>query len=553
MQPSRRRHAVHLAVASLVAAILAMATADLAAAPDLVLVNGKVFTADATRPYAAALGVEAGRISAVGTTDEIRALAGPLTRIIDVGGRLVTPGLIEAHVHLGPRFPTPPLAMPNLPFPGPTAEQTLAAVAEAAQSRTDWVSVPVGPLVARDRRNWRDALDAAAPRTPVFLRGFWGHTTIVNSEALRRLGIEETVADPLGGWWGRDAKGRLDGRAYEAAETVNSRVRPPDAATLAAAYAEASRRYARWGVTSIHVMNNDKSLQVALAGLAQARTGQKWTIYSWATPVQRIADAWTAIAAAGPVPSGVRIEGPKWVLDGTPLEQNARRSQPYPNRLGWFGRSSFTEKQVRAILRNALSSATQLALHVVGDLETERVLTVMESLAPAAVWRAKRVRLEHGDGLGPRLRERAARLGVVVIQNPTHLPPPPKDGETDADPLLPLRSLAQAGIPLALGSDGGPDEQNPFLNLMLATLYSAAPAEALTREEALLAYTAGAAYAERGETRKGRLAPGYAADLAVLSQDILTIPARELPATTSLLTLVDGVAIHESAELNGSR
>jgi predicted amidohydrolase YtcJ len=87
-------------------------------------------------------------------------------------------------------------------------------------------------------------------------------------------------------------------------------------------------------------------------------------------------------------------------------------------------------------LRNALSSATQLALHVVGDVETERVLTVMENRAPAAAWRVKRVRLEHGNGLGPRLRERAARLGVVVIQNPTHLPSPPKDGVTDADPLL---------------------------------------------------------------------------------------------------------------------
>lgn len=553
MLPSRRHHPVRQAVAGIAVAMLAAATLDLAAAPDLVLVNAKVFTADAARPYAEALAVETGRIAAVGTTTEIYALAGPITRIVDVGGRLVTPGLIEAHVHLGPRFPTPPLVMPNLPFPGPTAEQVLAAVGEAAKSRTDWVSVPVGPLAARDRRNWRDALDAVAPRTPVFLRGFWGHTTIVNSEALRRLGIGERVSDPLGGWWGRDANGRLDGRAYEAAETVNPSVRPPDARMLAEAYVEASRRYARWGVTSIHLMNNDKSLQVAIAGLALASTGQKWTIYSWATPVQRISDAWTAIAAVGHVPPGVRIEGPKWVLDGTPLEQNARRRQPYPNRPGWFGRSNFSDEQVRAILRDALSSTTQLALHVVGDIETERVLTVMEGLSPPAPWRAKRVRLEHADGLGPRLLERAARLGVVVIQNPTHLPPPPKDGTTGADPLLPLRSLTQAGIPLALGSDGGPDEQNPFLNLMLATLYPAAPGEALTREEALLAYTAGAAYAEREEMRKGRLAPGYAADFAVLSRDVLTIPARDLPGTTSLLTVVDGIVIHESAELHGTR
>src|SRR6266478_2196848 len=95
-------------------------TSGAIAAPQLVLVNAKVFTADPARPYAQAVAIEDGRILAVDSNEKVRALTGPNTRIIDVGGRLVTPGLIEAHVHLGNELPTPPMAMPNLPFPGPT-------------------------------------------------------------------------------------------------------------------------------------------------------------------------------------------------------------------------------------------------------------------------------------------------------------------------------------------------------------------------------------------------------------------------------------------------
>jgi predicted amidohydrolase YtcJ len=538
-----------------VASVL-LVTSGAIAAPQLVLVDAKVFTADPALPYAQAVAIEDGRILAVGSNEQVRALIGPNTRIIDVGGRLVTPGLVEAHVHLGNELPTPPLAMLNLPFPGPTGEQALAAVEQAAKTRTDWIYAYVGPLVARDQRNWRKALDLVAPNTPVFLRGFWGHTSIVNSEGLRRLGITENITDPLGGWWGRDENGRLDGRAYEAAETITPRIRPLTPQYLATAFGAAQQRYARWGVTSIHLMNNDKSLEVTLAGLAAAKPAQKWTVYSWGaweTPIERIPDAWAMIdAAAKQALAKVRVEGPKWMLDGTPIEQNSLQRNAYSNRPGWRGRSNFTDAQLREILKLALDRPTQLALHVVGDAETDRLLKMMQELAPISVWRAKRVRLEHGDGIQPDNTEKVAQLGLVVIQNPTHLSVPIA-GESLASEHMLLKSFIAAGIPLALGSDGGPREQNPFLNLMLATLNTAEPAEALTREAALMAYTAGGAYAEGQEQSKGRVAPGFAADIAVLSQDVLTIPAPQLPATTSLLTLVEGEVIFEDAVFSSAK
>jgi predicted amidohydrolase YtcJ len=373
---------------------------------------------------------------------------------------------------------------------------------------------------------------------------------------LRRLGITENITDPLGGWWGRDENGRLDGRAYEAAETITPRIRPLTPQYLATAFGAAQQRYARWGVTSIHLMNNDKSLEVTLAGLAAAKPAQKWTVYSWGaweTPIERIPDAWAMIdAAAKQALAKVRVEGPKWMLDGTPIEQNSLQRNAYSNRPGWRGRSNFTDAQLREILKLALDRPTQLALHVVGDAETDRLLKMMQELAPISVWRAKRVRLEHGDGIQPDNTEKVAQLGLVVIQNPTHLSVPIA-GESLASEHMLLKSFIAAGIPLALGSDGGPREQNPFLNLMLATLNTAEPAEALTREAALMAYTAGGAYAEGQEQSKGRIAPGFAADIAVLSQDVLTIPAPQLPATTSLLTLVEGEVIFEDAVFSSAK
>jgi predicted amidohydrolase YtcJ len=532
----------HIVVGFAAPGVLAGSTAF--ASPQLVLFNAKVFTADPTLPYAQAVAIEDGRIRAVGSNDQIRALSGQDTRIIDAGGRLVTPGLIEAHVHLGDALPTPPLAMPNLPFPGPTAEEVLATVEEAAKHRTDWVSAFIGPLIARDRRNWRKALDAVAPNTPVLLRAPWGHNSFTNSEGLRRLGITEEIADPLGGWWGRDEAGHLDGRAYEA-ETIMPRIVPATAERLAKSFGEAQQRYARWGVTSIHLMNNDKSAEVTLAGLAIANPVQKWTVYSWGTWETRdIPDAWAAIDRVTKRTLGkVRVEGPKWMLDGTPIEQNAHQRLDYMDRPGWRGRSNFTDEQLKEILQRALARPGQLALHVVGDAETDRLLEALKQLAPAATWRTKRIRIEHGDGIGRDTLGQVEKFGLTVIQNPTHLVMPPVGGKRALEHEILLKSFLSAGINLALGSDGGVKEQNPFLNLMLATLVPGNPAEAITREEALSAYTAGGAYAEGEERQKGRLAPGLAADLAVLSQDVLTVDAPLLPATTSLLTIVDGEII----------
>ena len=250
------------------------------------------------------------------------------------------------------------------------------------------------------------------------------------------------------------------------------------------------------------------------------------------------------------------VSGTKYVLDGTPIERLALMRRPYADRPGWRGRANFDADTVRAMLADALRAGDQPLLHVSGDSLLRVVFDAMQALAPDSAWRRLRPRIEHGDWLGGDLIPIARRLGVVVVQNPVHFALAPEllaarfGGAPGPVPgFQVVRDLVESGVPLAIGSDGPP---SPFLNIMFATTHPVSPAQALTREQAVIAYTRTAAYAEHAEGEKGTLAPGMLADLAVLSQDVFTVPPQALPATTSLLTLVGGRVVHDALAGTGA-
>jgi predicted amidohydrolase YtcJ len=228
------------------------------------------------------------------------------------------------------------------------------------------------------------------------------------------------------------------------------------------------------------------------------------------------------------------ISGTKWILDGTPVEQGAGVRRPYPGGGENLGRLDFPPDEIKAIMKEAFESKEQTLLHVAGDRTSAAVFDAMRAVGPAEEWRKKRVRFEHGDGLQADLIPLAKEFGIVVVINPTHFI---ARSYYPAGDYMPLKSLLTAGIPIALGSDG---PMNPGLNILLATTATAKPAEAITREEAVEAYTRGSAYAEMMENDKGTLAAGKVADLAILSQDIFRVPADKLPETASVMTIVDG-------------
>jgi predicted amidohydrolase YtcJ len=230
------------------------------------------------------------------------------------------------------------------------------------------------------------------------------------------------------------------------------------------------------------------------------------------------------------------------ILDGTPIERLACMRKPYADK-NTFGRLNFTAEQLKSFMNFALQNNQQIIIHAVGDSAIATIINTMRDLHPDNFWKDKRVRLEHAEmAVVDKQDLKALRdLGIIVVQNPLHLTLPEIMGQrldkSRTRYLQAMRSLIDNDIHFALGSDG---PINPFLNLMFATIHPDNPPEALTLEEALIAYTAGSAFAEFKEMEKGTLAQGQLADIAVLSQNIFEIPREQLPATESILTFLDG-------------
>jgi predicted amidohydrolase YtcJ len=529
--------------------------------PDLILANGKIFSADAPRKWAEALAVRGERITAIGSSQEVLALAGPGTRKIDLKGRTVIPGINDAHQHQGSN----PATAVFLEFKGRPHEpngweavswqEVVSALAEAVPKapKGSMIFGIIGATILDEPRATRFELDKVAPDHRVILQTWTGHDEILNTAAMRALGVAEDEPDTIGGFvYRQPGKQTVTGRLGEQAHwrvwrRIEEAIPPEQAvADLRAFAAEA----AQYGITSIQVMSMlppsrymdhlraaDLPIRMRLIRFLTADNHGRKPREGADLPVH-------------PTPR-VTISGSKWVLDGTPIERRALLRKPYSDRPEWSGQMDFPEGEIRAILRESVAGRDPLLLHIIGDKTTEIVLKLMEETDAEAHWKGRRVRFEHGDGLAPDLIPRAAKLGIIVVQNPIH-----NDlrkvsinrfGEERLKSLAPMRSLLRAGIPLAFGSDG---PMNPYLGVMFARTHPVNPAEALTREEAVEAYTRGSAYAEFTEADKGILAPGKLADLAVLSQDIFTVPVGDLPKTRSVLTLVGGRIVYDGKVLD---
>jgi predicted amidohydrolase YtcJ len=520
------------------------------AAPDLVLLNGKIFTSDAAHPYVQALAIRGERITATGDSAKIKALAGPHTKEIDLGGRTVIPGINDAHNHLS----VDPPNHVDLQFksPDPDWPEVKAAIAAAVLKapKGTFIEGDIAWKVFRDVAVNRETLDEVAPNNPVILVTFTGHAWIVNSAAVVRAGILEDQPDPVGGRYERSSDGRLTGVFREYA-VLNASRSLSNQVTEADALAELRETFSaavKWGITSIQDMSNAMPPDRCVALLEKMPVPIRVRVMRMpgTTPAGRNTQE------GRPVPRSpnplITVSGTKWLLDGTPLEGTlAPRNDPAT--MEYFllhEQLTFPPTELAAMLRETLQDHDQLLLHVSAYPPAAAMLSAMQSAGGAQVWANKRVRFEHGDGLTPDLIPRVKEMGVVVVQNPTHLAGvtvnPAMGDVMEKIKAQPLRSLLAAGIPVALGSDG---PTNPYLNIMFASLHPDRPSEAITREQAVIAYTLTSAYAEFAEKDKGSLEPGKLADLAVLSQDIFTVAAPDLPKTESVLTMVGGKIVYD--------
>jgi predicted amidohydrolase YtcJ len=397
----------------------------------------------------------------------------------------------------------------------------------------------------------RDSLDKVAPDHPVILETFTGHAWILNSATLAQAGIREDQPDPVGERYERSPDGRLTGVLREYAVLQADR-KLADQTSEADALAELRETFAsatKWGITTIQDMSNALAPDRCVALLEKLPTPIRVRVMRMpgTTPAGR------DIQEGRPVPRSsnplITVSGTKWLLDGVPLEGifAARSDSSTVDYLFLHQQLTFPKTELAAMLRESLKDHDQLLVHVSAYPAAAEMLNAMQSAGGARVWADRRVRFEHGDGLAPDLIPQAKTMGVVVVQNPAHLAAvqmiPDLKGRMEKIHAQPLGSLLAAGIPLALGSDG---PMNPYLNIMLASLHPDRPSEAITREQAVIAYTLTSAYAEFAEKDKGSLEPGKLADIAVLSQDIFTVPPPELPKTESVLTIVGGKVVYDA-------
>src|SRR5580698_293810 len=428
-------------------------------APDTILFNGKIFTAERQR-FVQALAIQGDRIAEVGHSEQIRKMAGSLTKLIDLRGRAVIPGFNDAHNHMRIR----PANWVDLQFTGPIPKpsELMPAIRQAAHKYPPgtFLAATIGTAIFRDTTVDRARLDAVAPSHPVILMTFTGHAAILNSAALTKLGISENEADPLGGRYERTRDGKLSGVLREYA-TVRLSRRIGDLTSDKDAIAELRDTLAdsaEHGITTLQIMSEkmppgrcvDLSRQVPnsirLRIMRMPMTSTKGRDTSEGQSIPR-----------NPSPL-ITVSGTKWLLDGVPVEGTFAPRSAKPG-LRFFGdlQMSLPPRELEEMLRETVQSGDQLLVHVTGYSASAAMLEAMQNSGTEQEWVPRRVRFEHGDALFPDLIPRVKRLGVIVVEQGTHLDmsqiAPELMPSIEAEKSQPMRSLLAAGIPLVLSSD----------------------------------------------------------------------------------------------------
>lgn len=557
-----------LAIATLIAAPMTLSASSNTLAPELILLNAAVRTLDPAQPQAEALAVYGNRIAALGRTAELRALAGPKTRVIDAGGRSVLPGFNDAHVHwLSGGF-----ALTNVDLrDAATPAEFTRRIAEFAKTLPkgrwilggDWDHEKF-PGATLPTRQW---IDAVTPDHPVFVSRTDGHMALANSLALRLAKITRDTPDVPGGVIVRDAEGEPTGILKDAAMGLVEAVIPPRSweEKLAAARA-ATEHAARLGVTSVQDMSADEDVGLYQwlleRGELKTRIYAVRSILSWETLAK------TGVRAAFGSP-WLRIGGLKGFADGSLGSSTALFFEPYadaPNTRGLLFDQMLPEGAMLRRVEAADRAGLHVMIHAIGDEANFRILELFRQVAEKNGPRDRRFRIEHAQHLRPADIPRFAQQRVIASMQPYHAA---DDGRWCDKRIGParsrytyaFRSLLDAGATLAFGSDWTVAPLNPMEGLKAAVTRQTldgkhpngwVPEEKITLEEALRAYTVGSACAEFQEHLKGTLTPGKLADLVLLDRDIFRADPAELDRVKVWLTVVDGKIVWESPELRAA-
>jgi predicted amidohydrolase YtcJ len=577
MEGTRQLRALALLALGLFAAIgnsRAQSPARPDRAADAIYINANVYTMDASRPRAEAIAVEGNRVLDAGSAREVMRWSGAKTSIIDLGGATVLPGLIDAHGHVAGLGS---FGLGRIDLSGARSfDDVIASVVSSAKKAKmgEWV------LGGRwDHESWPSKqlpqhtdLSAATPDNPVWLRRVDGHAGLANAAAMRLAGITRDTPSPPGGEVIKDARGEPTGVFVDNATALIERhISAPDVGGEALIL-KAQEMLLAAGLTGVHDAGVSPAEIDVYKGLA-ADGRLKIRVYAMVSGPYAM-----RYFEEHPVLIGDRltVRAAKMYIDGAMGSRGAWLLEPYadrpvgPDGKPYTGLAVSDPQLLLAVAKHGVEKGYQVCTHAIGDRGNRETLDAYEAaLSPAsnradhAPAASRRFRVEHAQLLAPSDILRFALLGIIPSMQPTHCTSDmrwvdARVGPERAKGAYAWASLLKTGAVIAAGSDFPVESHNPFLGLYAAVTrqddHSQPPGgwhpeQRITREEALRAYTLGAAYAAFEEKDKGSLQPGKLADFIVIDRDVMTCEPIEIPGTRVLRTVIGGETVYSRDNL----
>jgi hypothetical protein len=526
-------------------------------AADVVLRNGNVLTIDSASTVAEAVAIKDGLIQAVGTVADVDAWVGEATQLIELGGRTLTPGLIDAHNHFQVVGLMNGYYVPFLPPEVLTVADLQEALAEAIGQVDEGEWIKGYFLFVQDTDlPTRHDLDPVSPNNPVFILQQGGHYGSANSLALDIAGITADTPDPTGGVIGRDSDGEPNGVFYNhrAMDLVRLHMPRYTQDEVAANIESSQTLFSAAGVTSFQD-NNVRGTSTVGTYMDVGRQGgmyMRGAVYytlEWPGDVDRALNEIEHYED-----DFMRFAGFKFLLDG----QMTMAYCHEPHNGDRWDIPTWNADVFKNAVRQLHDTGLQICVHCAGDAAVDLTLDAFEEAMNANPRSDPRHRIEHAVLTRPESTERMRDLGVVVSTQPQFIRLGGDGyaglfGEERARRAIVTREWLEAGIPVALGSDAPSTPWHSPLATLIGAVTRATfsgaihePDQALKPYEALYAHTMGSAYAAHEEEIKGSIEPGKLADMIIWSVDPIRSTAEELWNSTIEMTMIDGEIVHQA-------
>jgi predicted amidohydrolase YtcJ len=546
-----------------------VATAEPKQTADTIILHGRIYTVNSKQPWAEALAIKDGKILALGTDQQIQALAGSSTKTVDAKGHLVLPGFVDCHIH----FMEGSLGLEQVDLNGadsvPEIQKRVKAYTESHPDRP-WI-LGMGwqyPVFAPSGLPNKKVLDDVVADKPVFLTAYDGHTTWANSKALQLAGITRDTPDPPNGKIVRAADGEATGALLEHASALVNKVAPtPTREERLDALRKGIHEANRVGLTRVHSAGGDFEYLDLYDDLRKSGDlTLRFYIAYFLDPPELKADQISKIEAARKTYNDEWLSGGvvKTMLDGVVESHTAAMLEPYTDDPSQSGKLFWDPAKYKEAVRELDKRGFQVFTHAIGTKAVRTALDVYELANQTNHHHDARDRVEHIETITAQDIPRFGKLGVIASMQPLHAYPDDDTlkiwarnaGPDRASRAWPWQGIENGGGILAFGSDWPVVTLNPWPGVQNAVTRETTdgkppggwvPEQRISLADTIKAYTLNAAFAGHREKTEGSIEPGKVADLIVLGQDLFKMPASDLSKTEVMLTMVGGKVVYQSA------